>query len=119
MDGEVLERHVDLSLLPTQLVALFRHEGRHDARREVVWDASQHARKRRAINKGQVERTIKKERDRKESSDQVIRENPANRGTETSAEFLVGPPWRMESNGFLLTSSHVIRGKDTSFFSSK
>jgi len=31
-------------------------------------------------------------------SDQVIRENPANRGTETSAEVLVGPPWRMESN---------------------
>ena len=30
--------------------------------------------------------------------DQVIRENPANRGTETSAEVLVGPPWRMESN---------------------
>ena len=28
----------------------------------------------------------------------VIRENPANRGTETSAEVLVGPPWRMESN---------------------
>ena len=31
-------------------------------------------------------------------TDQVIRENPANRGTETSAEVLVGPPWRMESN---------------------
>ena len=30
--------------------------------------------------------------------DQVIRENPASRGTETSAEVLVGPPWRMESN---------------------
>ena len=30
--------------------------------------------------------------------DQVIRENPASRGTETSAELLVGPPWRMESN---------------------
>ena len=28
---------------------------------------------------------------------QVIRENPANRGTETSAEVLVGPSWRMES----------------------
>ena len=27
------------------------------------------------------------------SSDQVIRENPASRGTETSAEVLVGPPW--------------------------
>jgi hypothetical protein len=27
--------------------------------------------------------------------DQVIRENPANRGTEASAEELVGPPWRM------------------------
>ena len=31
-------------------------------------------------------------------SDQVIRENPASRGTEASAEVLVGPPWRMESN---------------------
>jgi hypothetical protein len=31
-------------------------------------------------------------------SDQVIRENPASRGTETSAEVLVGPPWRMVSN---------------------
>jgi hypothetical protein len=30
--------------------------------------------------------------------DQVIGENPASRGTETSAEVLVGPPWRMESN---------------------
>jgi hypothetical protein len=30
--------------------------------------------------------------------DQVIRENPASRGTETSAEVLVGPPWRMVSN---------------------
>ena len=29
-------------------------------------------------------------------SDQVIRENPASRGTETSAEVLVGPPWRMK-----------------------
>jgi hypothetical protein len=28
----------------------------------------------------------------------VIRENPASRGTEASAEVLVGPPWRMESN---------------------
>ena len=28
----------------------------------------------------------------------MIRENPANRGTETSAEVLVGPPWRMVSN---------------------
>jgi len=28
----------------------------------------------------------------------VIRENPASRGTETSAEVLVGPPWRMVSN---------------------
>ena len=26
------------------------------------------------------------------ASDQVIRENPASRGTETSAEVLVGPP---------------------------
>ena len=32
------------------------------------------------------------------SSDLVIIENPANRGTETSAEVLVSPPWRMESN---------------------
>jgi hypothetical protein len=30
--------------------------------------------------------------------DQVIREKPASRGTETSAEVLVGPPWRMVSN---------------------
>jgi hypothetical protein len=40
--------------------------------------------------------------------DQVIREDPGTRpvrsscvrgrGTETSAEVLVGPPWRMESN---------------------
>ena len=28
----------------------------------------------------------------------MIRENPASRGTETSAEVLVGPPWRMVSN---------------------
>ena len=28
----------------------------------------------------------------------IIRENPASRGTEASAEVLVGPPWRMESN---------------------
>jgi len=28
----------------------------------------------------------------KRSGDQVIRENPAGRGTETSAEVLVGPP---------------------------
>ena len=39
------------------------------------------------------------------TGDQVIREDPAVRssyvrglGTETSAEVLVGPPWRMESN---------------------
>ena len=32
-----------------------------------------------------------------ELSDEVIRENPASRGTEASAEGLVGPPWRMES----------------------
>ena len=32
------------------------------------------------------------------TGDQVIRENPASRGTETSAEVLVGPPWRMVSN---------------------
>ena len=31
-------------------------------------------------------------------SDQVIKENPASRGTETSAEVLVGPPGRMVSN---------------------
>jgi hypothetical protein len=30
--------------------------------------------------------------------DQVIRENPASRGTETSAEDFVGPPGRMVSN---------------------
>ena len=28
----------------------------------------------------------------------MIRENPASRGTDTSAEVLVGPPWRMVSN---------------------
>ena len=32
------------------------------------------------------------------ASDMVMRENPASRGTEASAEVLVGPPWRMESN---------------------
>ena len=32
------------------------------------------------------------------SGNQVISENPASRGTETSAEVLVGPPWRMVSN---------------------
>ena len=32
------------------------------------------------------------------AADEVISENPASRGTETSAEVLVGPPWRMESN---------------------
>ena len=45
------------------------------------------------------------------SSDQVIRENPASRGTETSAEVLVGPPlgaggWRetpVNSSGTRLT----------------
>jgi hypothetical protein len=35
---------------------------------------------------------------RKTGEDQVIRENPASRGTEASAKVLVGPPWRMESN---------------------
>ena len=29
-------------------------------------------------------------------SDELIREDPANRGTETSAEVLVGPPWRIK-----------------------
>ena len=33
-----------------------------------------------------------------EPGDQVIRGNPASRGTEASAEELVGPPWRMVSN---------------------
>ena len=28
----------------------------------------------------------------------MIRENPVSRGTETSAEVLVGPPWWMVSN---------------------
>ena len=32
------------------------------------------------------------------SGDQVIRENPASRGTDASAEVLVGPPWRMVPN---------------------
>ena len=35
---------------------------------------------------------------RTERCDQVIRENPASRGTETSAEVLVGPPGRIVSN---------------------
>jgi len=35
---------------------------------------------------------------KKRRNDQVIRKNPASRGTETSTEFLVGPPWRMVSN---------------------
>ena len=35
-------------------------------------------------------------------SDKVIRENPANRGTETSAEVLVGPPWRMKSRKWFI-----------------
>ena len=43
-------------------------------------------------------------------SHQVIRENPASRGTETSAEVLVGPPWRRESNaGQLRTSAPIQR----------
>ena len=42
-------------------------------------------------------------------SDQVIRGNPANRGTETSAEVLVGPPGRMVSNE--RRSTAVVRGR--------
>ena len=48
-------------------------------------------------------------------SEQVIRETPASRGTETSAEELVGPPWRMVSNAGqqqcpgVLISDQVIR----------
>ena len=34
----------------------------------------------------------RKEQKQRPESDQVIRENPASRGTETSAEVLVGPP---------------------------
>ena len=30
-------------------------------------------------------------------TDQVIRENPTSRGNETSAEVLIGPPWRIWS----------------------
>ena len=47
----------------------------------------------------------KRREEEQTASDQVIREDPAvrssyvrGRGTETSAEVLVGPPWRMESN---------------------
>ena len=42
------------------------------------------------------------------ASDQVIRENPASRGTETSAEVLVGPPWRMVSNKYPLAVEQVL-----------
>ena len=38
------------------------------------------------------------DRIKKSARDQVIRENPASRGTEASAEVLVGPPGRMVSN---------------------
>ena len=37
----------------------------------------------------------------------MIRENPASRGTETSAEVLVGPPWRMESNAGQQTLNYL------------
>jgi len=33
----------------------------------------------------------------------VSRENPASRGTEASAEVLVGPPWRMLEGGWSRT----------------
>ena len=39
----------------------------------------------------------------------VIRGNPASRGTEASAEVLVGPPWRMESNAGQRQQIAVIR----------
>ena len=39
--------------------------------------------------------------------DQVIRESPASRGTEASAEVLVGPPRRMES---IAVSNYLTRG---------
>ena len=40
----------------------------------------------------------------------VLRENPAGRGTETSAEVLVGPPGRMVSNAgpLLITYYYLI-----------
>ena len=41
---------------------------------------------------------------------QVIRENPASRGSETSAEVLVGPPWRM---WFIETNATAIYGSFT------
>ena len=41
-------------------------------------------------------------------SDEVIRENPASRGTETSAEVLVGPPVR--PGGWMVVSN---AGHDT------
>ena len=46
--------------------------------------------------------------------DQVIRENPANRGTETSAEVLVGPPWRREPNA---GQQQSVRGRCVSVYS--
>ena len=52
-------------------------------------------------NAQKAERKVRereRERSGEENHDQVIRENPASRGTETSAEVLVGPPWRMGSN---------------------
>ena len=45
---------------------------------------------------GKVNIWVKTELGSKRSGDQVIRENPASRGTETSAEELVGPPWRIQ-----------------------
>ena len=44
------------------------------------------------------------------SSDQVIRENPASRGTETSAEVLVGPPSWVPGDGVKRRSTAVVLG---------
>ena len=41
----------------------------------------------------------------------MIRGNPASRGTETSAEVLVGPPWRMESNAGVNSSGTRLTAK--------
>ena len=49
---------------------------------------------------------------RERPGDQVIRENPASRGTETSAEVLAGPPGRMVSNAGPQTDSSGTRERE-------
>jgi hypothetical protein len=46
----------------------------------------------------ELEATKKRRKDEENPGDQGDQGHPASRGTETSAEVLVGPPWRMESN---------------------